>query len=70
MPILDRVLALLGLDPFAYLVVTILGVVVWTYCSTIGDVSLVGRGVWTRRAALVAATAGVVLFTYSVRSLV
>jgi hypothetical protein len=66
---IDRILATLGLDPFAYLVVTILGIIVWTWCSVIADFAITGRGLWLRRLSLVAAGFGAVLFAYGARGL-
>ncbi len=59
----------LGFDPFTYLAVTLLASLFWTYCSTVADFSVAGPGVWLRRSALLVASAGVVLFFYSVRTL-
>jgi hypothetical protein len=66
---LERILELLGLDPFAYLVVTIVGIIVWTWCSVIGDFAITGRGLWIRRVSLVAAVLGAALFAEGARSL-
>lgn len=69
MGVLDRIVAFLGLDPFSYLVVTIFGVVVWALSNVFGNVALTGRGLWIRRASLVVAALGAVLFTYTARGL-
>jgi hypothetical protein len=66
---LDRIIAWLGLDPFAYLVVTILGIIVWTWCSVIGDFAITGRGMWLRRLSLVVAGLGAALFAYGAQGL-
>ena len=66
---LQQVVDLLGVDPFVYLAGTIFGVIVWTWCSVIGDFALTGRGIWLRRCALLAAALGAVLFAYSARTL-
>ena len=55
----------LGLDPFDYLVVTIVAVIVWTWCSVIGDFALTGRGVWLRWLSLAVAALGAVLFAHA-----
>ncbi len=65
----DRLVALLGLDPFAYLVVTIIGVIVWVWCSVVTSFALTGRGLWIRRLALVASAGGAALFAYTAQSL-
>lgn len=65
MPVLDRIVAFLGLDPFSYLVVTILGVAGWILSNVLGNVALTGRGLWLRRASVLVAGLGVVLFTYT-----
>jgi hypothetical protein len=69
MELLDRLVAVLGLDPFAYLVVTIIGAVVWAWCTMVGSVALTGRGILLRRAGLVAAAIGAMLFAYTARTL-
>ena len=61
---LDVVLDRLGIDPFAYLIITIIGIVVWTWYSVIGEFALTGRDLWIRRLSLFAAGSGAVLFTY------
>ena len=66
---LNRILELLGLDPFAYLVVTIMGIIVWTWCSVIGDFAITGRGLWIRRVSLVAAVLGAALFAQGAMNL-
>jgi hypothetical protein len=48
MTALERLAHLLGFDPFTYLIVTIAGIAVWTWCTVIGDFALTGRGVWLR----------------------
>lgn len=67
--LLDRVVALYPVDPFAYLVVTIFGVCVWAWSTMVGSEALTGRGLWLRRVALLVAGAGAVLFAYTVPSL-
>jgi hypothetical protein len=62
--VLDLCLDRLGLDPFAYLVVTILGIIVWVWTSVIGDYALAGPALWVRRLSLVFAGFAAVLFTY------
>lgn len=69
MPFLDRVVTLLDLDPFAYLVVTIFGVLLWTWCNVFGDFALTGRGIWLRWLGLFLAGAGAALFAYTARGL-
>ena len=69
MTVLDYLAQLLAFDPFEYLVVTILGVIVWTWCSVIGDFALTGRGIWLRWASLFAAALGAVLFFHTARLL-
>jgi hypothetical protein len=69
MPLLDQLTARLGVDPFHYLVVTILGIIVWTWYSVIGDFALTGRGIWVRRIALAMALLGAGLFAYTARGL-
>jgi hypothetical protein len=59
----------IGLDPFSYLVVTLLASVLWTYCTTVSDFSLSGPGVWVRRSALLLASLGIILFAYTVHTL-
>lgn len=66
---LNRMLDVLGIDPFAYLVVTILGIIVWTWCSVIGDVAITGRGLWIRRFSLGAAVLGAALFAQGAMNL-
>ena len=66
---LDRILEVLRLDPFAYLVVTIVGIIVWTWCSVIGDFAITGRGLWIRRVSLIAAVLGAALFAEGAMSL-
>ncbi len=61
--------AMLGFDPFTYLVTALLAILVWTYCTAVGSFSLHGPGVWLRRSALLVASAGVILFAYTVRNL-
>jgi hypothetical protein len=67
--LIDRVVALLAEDPFIYLVVTILGLIVWASGGVMGGAVLAGRGLWVRRVALLVAAASTVLFAYSARSL-
>jgi len=69
MQVLDRTIALLGLDPFTYLVVTIFGIATWVWCNMVGGIVLTGRGLWIRRASLVLAGAGAILFAYSAHTL-
>jgi hypothetical protein len=64
MEAVDRLLEWLRLDPFAYLVVTIFGIIIWVWCSTIGDFAISGRGLWLRRLSLVVAVLGAVFFAY------
>jgi hypothetical protein len=66
---LDRVVVLLGFDPFTYLVVTVLGMLVWVWCTMVGSFALTGRGILLRRAGLAIAAIGAALFTYTARSL-
>jgi hypothetical protein len=61
---IDYVLDRLGIDPFAYLVVTIVGVAVWIWYSVISEFALTGRDLWIRRLSLIVAGLGAVLFTY------
>jgi hypothetical protein len=67
--LLDRLVAVFAVDPFAYLVVTIFGIGVWTWCTMVGSLALTGRGLWIRRVALLVAGAGAVLFAYTVPGL-
>jgi hypothetical protein len=60
---------LLGLDPFQYLLLTVAGIIVWTWCTVIGDVALTGRGVWVRWGAIAMAGLGAVMFAYTARLL-
>lgn len=69
MELLDRLVTQLGFDPFTYLVVTVGGIIVWVWCTMVGSFALTGRGILVRRAALVIAAVGAVLFTYTARSL-
>jgi hypothetical protein len=69
MELLDRLVARLGLDPFTYLVVTVIGIIVWVWCTMVGSFALTGRGLLVRRASLVVAAIGAVLFAYTARSL-
>lgn len=69
MDVLDHLAGLLGFDPFEYLVVTIIGVIVWTWCSVIGDFALTGRGIWFRWGSLAVAGLGAVLFAHTARLL-
>ena len=66
---IDGLVALLGFDPFTYLVVTVLGMLVWVWCTAVGSFALTGRGILLRRAGLVIAAVGAALFTYTARSL-
>jgi hypothetical protein len=67
--VLDRLVGLLGLDPFTYVVLTIVGISVWVWCTVIGDFATTGRGLCVRRLALLVAAAGAVLFWYGARRL-
>jgi hypothetical protein len=69
MELVDRVVALLGFNPFMYLVVAVLGMIGWVWCTMVGSFALTGRGIWVRRASLVVAVLGALLFTYTARSL-
>jgi hypothetical protein len=69
MELLDRLVALLGFDPFTYLVVTVFGIIVWVWCTVVGSFALTGRGIWVRRASLIVAVLGAALFTYTARTL-
>ncbi len=69
MELLDRVVALLGSNPFAYLAVAVGGMSVWVWCTMIGSFALTGRAMWIRRASLVVAAFGAVLFIYTARLL-
>ena len=69
MELVDRLVALLGLDPFSYLVVTVVSLIVWVWCTMVGSFALTGRGLWVRRASLVVAGLSAALFTYTARSL-
>ena len=66
MALLDRAVAVFAVDPFAYLAVTTLAILVWVWCTAVGSLALTGRGLWIRRVALVVAGAGAVLFAYTV----
>ena len=66
---LDHVVALLGFNPFAYLVVAVGGMSVWVWCTMVGSFALTGRAMWIRRASLVVAVLGAVLFAYTARQL-
>lgn len=65
----ERLLDWLRQDPFAYLVLTIFGIIVWTWCSVIGDFAITGPGLWLRRASLVVAAGGAILFAYGASGL-
>ena len=69
MATLGNLAQLLGLDPFQYLLLTIAGIIVWTWSSVIGDVALTGRGVWVRWGAIAIASLGAVMFAYTARLL-
>ena len=69
MVVLDCLVALLGFDPFWYLVVTILAIFVWVWCTAVAGFALTGRGLWLRRGSLVVALLGAVLFAYTARQL-
>jgi hypothetical protein len=69
MELLDRLVAELGFDPFTYLVVTVVGIIVWVWCTMVGSFALTGRGILLRRAGLVIAAIGAVLFAYTARLL-
>jgi len=69
MEYLDLIASRLGLDPFEYLVVTIGGIIVWTWCSVIGDVAIDGRGVWIRWGSIALAAFGAVMFAATARTL-
>ena len=69
MAALAQLAQLLGLDPFQYLLLTIAGIIVWTWCSVIGDMALTGRGVWIRWGSLAMAGLGAVMFAYTARLL-
>lgn len=69
MELIDRLVGVLGLDPFSYLVVTIIGIAVWVWCSVVGSVALTGRTLWLRRVSLLLAGLGAVLFAYTARTL-
>jgi hypothetical protein len=56
---------LLGLDPFQYVLVTIGGILLWTWCTVISDVALTGRGTWVRWGSLAVAGLGAVMFAYT-----
>lgn len=67
--LLDWVVTMLGIDPFTYLAIAILSVVVWTVTSLLGNVALTGPSLWLRRVALLVAVMGTVLFAYTARTL-
>lgn len=69
MELLDRLVAQLGFDPFTYLVVAVGGMIVWGWCTMVGSFALSGRGLLVRRASLVVAAFGAVLFAYTARKL-
>lgn len=69
MEFLDFVAAQIGLDPFEYLIVTIAGIMVWTWCSVISDVAIDGRGVWLRWGSIALAGFGAVMFAVTARLL-
>jgi hypothetical protein len=69
MELLDRLVELLGFNPFAYLVVAVVGMIVWVWCTMVGSFALTGRAKWVRRASLVVAGLGATLFLYTARSL-
>jgi hypothetical protein len=66
---LDHLISWLDLDPFQYLVVTMLSIIVWTWCSVIGDFALTGRGIWYRWGSLAIAGISAGLFAYTARLL-
>ncbi|MGH7787655.1 MAG: hypothetical protein ACRERC_12350 [Candidatus Binatia bacterium] len=67
--VLGQVAHLVRLDPFEYLLVSIGGVILWTWCSVIGDFALTGRGIWLRWGGLAMAALGAVMFAYTARLL-
>jgi hypothetical protein len=69
MEYLDLLAARLGLDPFEYLVATIIGIMVWTWCSVITDVAIDGRGVWLRWGSIALAAFSAVMFAVKARLL-
>jgi len=69
MQLLDRLVGLLGFDPFSYLVVTVFAIFVWVWCTAVSGFALTGRGLWLRRGSLVVAALGAALFTYTARTL-
>jgi len=69
MTALAQLAHLLGLNPFEYLVITIVGIVTWTWCTAVSDVALTGRGIWLRWGSLAAAALGAVMFAYTARLL-
>ena len=69
MLLLDRLVAELGLDPFTYLAVTVVGLIGWVWCTMVGSFALTGRGLLVRRASLVVAACGAALFAYTARTL-
>ncbi len=69
MKALAELAQLIGLDPFHYLMVTMAGLLVWAWCTVVGDVPLTGRGIWLRWGSLSAAALGAVLFAYTARLL-
>ena len=69
MELLDRLVVFLGLNPFAYLAVMVVGMIVWVWFTMVGSFTLTGRGIWLRRAGLVLAGLGAALFTYTARTL-
>lgn len=69
MRLVDQIVTLLNVNPFAYMVIAIISLIVWTWCSAIGDFALTGRGIWIRRIALFTAGAATALFAYTARSL-
>ena len=69
MTALAKLAQVLGLDPFQYLLITIGGILVWTWCTVITDVALTGRGIWLRWTSLVMAGFGALMFAYTARML-
>lgn len=69
MKALAELAQLVGLDPFHYLIVTMGGILVWAWCTVVGDVALTGRGIWLRWGSLTTAAVGAALFAYTARLL-
>lgn len=65
--VLQRVADFLSLDPFAYLMATILGVAVWSWVTVVSSNVITGRGTWLRWGLLAVAGFCAIMFAYTAR---